>query len=109
MQTLLVLDLSNDFDVFALRSKDISNMLDIFSFSSERKSYHIDSVLQTEVNNVVFVFVSHSWKVNKASREIHVFLFTNSNCVLDSHNYSFLNVKKTKSVKKCVITIERGL
>jgi len=92
MQTLLVLDLSNDLNVFALRSKDISNMLDIFSFSSERKSNHVNTVLQTEIHNVVFVFVSHGWKINKASRKIHVFLFTNRHSVLDSDDNRFLKI-----------------
>ena len=72
-------------------SEAISDGLNIFFGLDERCSNHINSLLESEVNDIIFVFLSEDGNVNINSGEVHVLSVSKSTVV---QNFDFNSILK---------------
>jgi hypothetical protein len=83
-------------------SKQVSDCFDILSTSGEGKSNHINIVLKSEINDIILILVGNCGKIDTASWEIHIFLFSEFKIVVYLDNNAglvdFKNVKNKFSV-----------
>lgn len=70
VDTLLVLNLGNDLDLFALFTEDCADMANVASTANKGREDHLDLVLRAEleITNVLF---GEGWKVNVSARQVH--------------------------------------
>ena len=69
VDTLLVLNLSNDLDLPTLLAKDIADVTNVATTTDERSKDHVDLVLNTELQ-VVDVLLGQSRKVDIGARQV---------------------------------------
>ena len=65
-------------------SKDISNLVDVRCLYNKGGGNQIDSLLETELNDIIFILLGEGGEVDDCSWKIHVLFFTKFAVVL--HN-----------------------
>lgn len=69
LDSLLILDLYNNFDIGTVGTKDLTDVLDILSATDEGSEDHVHAVFDTELQ-IFFILVRESREVNVRFREV---------------------------------------
>jgi hypothetical protein len=80
VKALSILDLSNDLNVLAIRTENLTDSLDVLTTTDKRSKNHVDIVLDTK-SEIGLVFFGECREINVGIREVDAFLGGNLSIV----------------------------
>jgi hypothetical protein len=88
---LTVLDFADDSDLFGvywvLFSEYFANVFNVRTIPGERNCNKVNFMFKAKIDNVIFVVLVDSWKLDDTTRQAHVFLLSEFS-IVEHLNYN---------------------